>query len=711
MSQYILKEEDEKRLTSVLGRSPKVLERVLALALWNEHCSYRSSRIHLRKFGFSTSKKVTGLGEQAGVVDLGKGERISFKMESHNHPSFITPYQGASTGVGGILRDIFAMGARPIALADFLCFGEEESYEALSRVDQVIRGIGDYGNCMGIPTITGKTIFDKSYDKNILVNAMAIGFLGKKDQEMSSKTKTPGNLVIYVGSATGRDGILGADMASKSFEEEEEDKKTTVQIGDPFFGKNLMEATLLAMKKGLIEACQDMGAAGLTCSSFEMSEKSGLGLSLHLDKAPLRDKSMGLEEILLSESQERMLFVCSPKNWKELKKLCNDFSLEAEVLGEVLKEKEMKLYWKGECVLTIDPKIYTENAPIEKREFEESLEVKRSEIKEGKIKEKETLFKSLSSKKSCSRKFIYSQYDQRVGTLTKKDASYPIAVLELPETRRELGIAIGCRPSLMELDPLQGAKDACFYPALNLSLRGFEPMAVTDCLNFGNPEKKSVMSDFVCCVDNIAKACKTLDIPVVSGNVSFYNESEVQGKDINITPTPVIGMIGLKESKKALPEARFKKEGEKAYLVYSHQLFLSHDRKQIYGALQDSLLKLFVDQTRKLFLNSNFSSAVVVGEKGLAHTLSKMLVEEKVGFQVSKDFPFSLFDQRLYEVIVSVEEKEEESFIQNLKALGLDFQFLGETTSEKKLHLKEEKIKLLDIKSQYFKAWEGRLSL
>ena len=645
---YQLNPKDHQKLCSLLGRKPKVLERVLALALWNEHCSYRSSRKHLGKFQFPTERKISALGEQAGVIDLGQGERVCFKMESHNHPSYLIPYHGATTGVGGILRDIFAMNARPLALADYLCFaGDFEDSESVlkkehaERVDQVIKGISDYGNCMGIPTLTGHTEFSGKYKGNILVNALALGYLDSKTKLMSSQAKGVGNYVVYVGSATGRDGVLGADMASQSFKEESESAKPTVQIGDPFFGKQLMEACLESMKKNLVLACQDMGAAGLTCSSFEMSDKAGLGLSLHLDKVPLRDHTLQPEEILLSESQERMLFICKPSNYKKLKEIFDFYQLEISRLGEVLDHKEIELYWKGDCILKIDPKIFTSNSPLEDRPYvfpepvkrvslknldrdlsskieifnlalqKEKLETHNSDsviqnhkVTTGSIRvsqasskslhyldkinlklsdfdfsvfEKQLLLKCLSSAQGRSREFIYRQYDQRVGTNTVKDAGFPLAVICLPESQRELGISLGGRPYLMDFDTEQGAKDSVFYPALQLALKGFEPLAVTDCLNFGNPEKEDIMGEFILSVEEIAKVCRSLDTPVISGNVSFYNESE-RG---NITPSPAIGMIGLKEKTKPIPEDAFTKEGEKVYLIHNHQFYFTGAVSQV----------------------------------------------------------------------------------------------------------------------------------
>lgn len=719
-TKYQLPEKDYNKLKSLLGREPKTLEIVLGLALWNEHCSYRSSKKHLKKFQFPTKKNISALGEQAGIVDLGQGERVSFKMESHNHPSFIVPYHGAATGVGGILRDVFAMNARPIALADYLCFGLPSVKGHSGRVDGVIKGIGDYGNCIGIPTITGHTSFSSSYNGNILVNAMALGYLDSKTKAANSKAKGVGNYVIYAGSSTGRDGILGASMASASFEEEKETAKPTVQIGDPFFGRQLMLASLEAMSKGLIVACQDMGAAGLTCSSFEMADKGELGLSLHLDRVPLRDNSLEAEDILLSESQERMLFICEPDKWQKLKALFEKYELNICILGKILDQKEIELFWGGRRILKTDPGFWTSHAPVEDRSYrfpEPAPRVHPKKLLPQKVNLKQILLKSLSSLEGRSRKFIYNQYDQRVGTKTVKDSSYPLAVLRLPESERELGIVMGCRPYLMAADVREGAKDAVFYPALQLALRGFKPWAVTDCLNFGNPEKKGVMGEFVLSVENIAKSCEILDTPIVSGNVSFYNESD----DKNITSTPAIAMIGLKENNSPLPSAGFQKEGERVYLLSSHQLWLqgafkeilplSEQSSKMYGALQDPLVNLFIESLFELSHQVSFSGIKLVGKFGIAYTLARMVLEKGIGFSLEKSFSLPFLQERLYEVLISVTREEENTFQRAVEKLALDCVFMGETRSHKDLILLDQKIPFSEMRKEYYKAWEGDISL
>ncbi len=707
-----LKEEDYEKLKNLLNREPKNIELALAVALWNEHCSYRSSKIHLKKFQFSTKKETAAIGENAGIINLGQGERVAFKMESHNHPSYIIPYHGAATGVGGILRDVFAMNARPLMLADYLCFGEPETAEDNHlRIDGVVCGIGDYGNCMGIPTLNGHTEFSKCYNGNILVNAMALGFLGSKTKEMNSGASGIGNYVVYVGSATGRDGVLGASMASASFGTEKADKPT-VQIGDPFFGKQLMEACLLAMDKGLIVACQDMGAAGLTCSSFEMAEKGGVGLSLHLDKVPLRDQTMKPEDILLSESQERMLFICQPSQWEQLKNIFNKFQLEIHILGEVLDSKKIEIYWQDKCLLKVDPTLFTSESPIENRPYEfpePACRVSPKEFCFSEKKIKDLLLKILRSPNGRSRSFIYEQYDQRVGTKTVKDSSYPIAVIRLPESGRELAVALGCRVSVMETDVEQGAKDSIFFPALELVLRGFTPWAVTDCLNFGNPEKSKIMGEFVLSVETIAKACKILDTPIISGNVSFYNESQ----GVNITPTPSIAMVGLKEKPNKIPESCFVKEQEQVYLLSLHQFwfpgsiksFFPNSKNQAFGALQDDLVKFFIDGMKELQEKTKLSSIKLVGKFGILYALSRMVLEKGIGFTLDDNFSLPLLGERLYEVLVSVAPSEEKMFKAEVEKLGLDYVLIGKTGGSH-LKVKEHKWFLEELREAYYCSWE-----
>lgn len=544
---YRLTQEEYQRAKNLVGHDLNKIEWPLFSALWSEHCSYKSSKNHLKKFSYRNSSTPDMDGENAGVVDLGFGEKIAFKMESHNHPSFIEPVQGAATGVGGILRDIFTMGARPIGLANYLCFGEKNADRMAELMRGVVQGISMYGNCVGVPTVTGQTNFHKKYNQNILVNAMAVGYF-REDQKMAlAKAQGVGNLIVYVGAKTGRDGVHGASMASASFDEDSESKKPNVQIGDPYYEKLLIEACLDVLKQDLVVAMQDMGAAGLTSSSFEMASRGQVGLSLDLKEVPLRDSSMSAEEILLSESQERMLLICKPENLEKLTAVFHHWNLDATVLGQVLSERKIKLLWGNEVLTEIDPDSIVENAPRYDRPYEKWIMSSRvPHLKQAlpfqlnKIK-KENLF------------WIYNQYDQRVGARTAQDCASPIAFLQLDQTKRGLSLAVGCRPEVMKMDARIGALDAIYYPAFQMALQGAKVLAVTDCLNFGNPQKVNIMSEFVASVEALAEASRKLDAPVISGNVSFYNET----LDDNIISTPATGLVGLRESVENLIPTQF----------------------------------------------------------------------------------------------------------------------------------------------------------
>lgn len=660
--------EEYQQIVSLLGRTPNEVELALFSALWSEHCSYKSSKIHLKKFSQIKSPQVAvGFGENAGVMDLGEGEKIAFKMESHNHPSRIEPLHGAMTGVGGILRDIFAMNARPIALANYLCFGSPDYPITKNLVKGVVRGIGDYGNSIGIPTITGQTVFHPSYNENILVNALALGIYGPEDKIIKSKTSEIGAYIVYAGARTGRDGIHGASMASESFSDHTEKKQSTVQVGDPFYGKLLMEACLEAMKKDVL-AVQDMGAAGLISSSFEMASKGKIGMTLHLDQVPLRDFSMKPEEILLSESQERMLFICSPKNYPNLKDIFHKWGLPVCKLGETISERKMKIYWKDQLLTDIDPLLLTEKAPELTRPFKKWSFPNRISTQPKKLKTKETksfekkLIDLLAKKENVSREFIYRQYDQRVGAKTAGDCSFPIGIVQLPYSKRFLGLALGGRPSLLQMDAFEGGKDSILHPGIQLALRGFKALAVTDCLNFGNPEKEEIMSQFVSATDGIVEAAQALTVPVISGNVSFYNESS----EDNIIPTPAIGMTGLK-SGFSWPKSYFENSGEFIYLIQKHCLTVEKNHLHFSGSLNSKEVSTWMHFL--ISISGQLSSAKAVGPLGLAYTLTQMTAKD-IGMQLQTEL--DPFETRLYEVIVTVssDKKEEFESLTQLKPIG-----------------------------------------
>lgn len=542
---YRLSEDEYLKIKSLLGREPSPIEWPLYSALWSEHCSYKSSKIHLKKFSYRNERTPLLDGENAGVVDLGFGEKIAFKMESHNHPSFIEPVQGSATGVGGILRDIFTMGARPIMSANYLCFGDVTALRMKELMKGVVTGISSYGNCVGVPTVTGQTNFNSKYNKNILVNALNVGYFGPDMKMALSNASGPGNYVVYVGAKTGRDGVHGASMASASFDEDTESKKPNVQIGDPFYEKLLIEACLEVLEKNLVVAMQDMGAAGLTSSSFEMASKGQVGLVIDLKKVPLRDPTMLPEDILLSESQERMLLICEPKNFQQLHETFKKWHLDSVVLGEVQKQKKVKLMWGPEVLTDIDPDLIVENAPQYKRPFTPWVPKNKVELLNiPEINGRDFLNKALEDSKLNRFSWIYNQYDQRVGARTASACESSVSFCRLEHSGRGLALAVGCRPDVMEMDAQIGAYDAFYYPAFQMALKGAEVLAATDCLNFGNPQKLEIMSQFVASVDAIVDASEKLKAPVISGNVSFYNETMGE----NIVSTPAIGLVGLRDN-------------------------------------------------------------------------------------------------------------------------------------------------------------------
>lgn len=546
---YRLSESEYQKMKSVLqhgsSQEPSVIEWCLFSALWSEHCSYKSSKNQLKKFSFRNLNTPLMDGENAGVVDLGFGEKIAFKMESHNHPSFIEPVQGAATGVGGILRDIFTMGARPIMTANYLCFGDVHAEKMTALQRGVVKGISTYGNCVGVPTVTGQTNYHKKYNKNILVNALNVGYFAPGQKMALSNAAGTGNLVVYIGAKTGRDGVHGASMASASFDNDMESKKPNVQIGDPFYEKLLIEACLEVLEKNLVVAMQDMGAAGLTSSSFEMASKGQVGLVMDLKKVPLRDPSMSPEDILLSESQERMLLICEPKNLSALQKTFQKWHLESVVLGEVQTPRKVKLMWGVEVLADIDPDLIVEHAPRYDRAFKPWIYPNKAEVIKTTDQDlKKLVTKAFTEFKLNSHQWIYNQYDQRVGARTATACESAVAFCKLDHSGRGLALAVGCRPDLMEMDAAVGAYDSVYYPAFQMALKGAEAQAITDCLNFGNPQKENIMSEFVASVDAIADAAIKLNAPVISGNVSFYNET----LDENIISTPATGVVGLRDS-------------------------------------------------------------------------------------------------------------------------------------------------------------------
>jgi phosphoribosylformylglycinamidine synthase subunit PurL len=539
--------EEYSRIEQILGRAPNYTELGIFSVMWSEHCSYKSSRVHLRKFPTTGPRVVQGPGENAGVIDIGDGWVAAFKMESHNHPSFIEPYQGAATGVGGILRDIFTMGARPIACLDSLRFGELGAPRMKYLVDGVVRGIAGYGNCIGIPTVGGETSFHASFNGNILVNVFALG-VTKGEKIFKGTASGVGNPVIYVGSKTGRDGIHGATMASAEFDEASEEKRPTVQVGDPFTEKLLLEACLEIMDSDAIVGIQDMGAAGLTSSSFEMAGRAGTGVRMHLDRVPIRESGMTPYEIMLSESQERMLIVAKRGREDEVVRVFEKWDLNAAVVGEVTDDGFVRLFWHGEEAAAIPVEPISTEAPVYERPIAAPSRTLAPRLERARVDDADltdTLLRLLASPNLCSKHWIYEQYDTTVRTNTvagpeKRDA----AVIRVKEIGRALAMSSDVNPMYCFLDPYEGGKQAVAEAARNVAVSGARPVAITDCLNFGSPERPEIMWQFAEAIRGISEACVALDTPVVSGNVSFYNETE--GRAVN--PTPTVGMVGIMDS-------------------------------------------------------------------------------------------------------------------------------------------------------------------
>ncbi len=566
-----LSEDEYQRVLVAHGREPNLLELGIFSVMWSEHCSYKSSRIHLKKLPTEASWVICGPGENAGVIDIGAGptgkpQAAIFKMESHNHPSYIEPYQGAATGVGGILRDVFTMGARPIANLNALRFGRPDHPRMKHLVQGVVAGIGGYGNCVGVPTVGGETNFHAAYDGNILVNAMTVG-VADQDKIFYSAATGLGNSIVYVGSKTGRDGIHGATMASADFDENSDEKRPTVQVGDPFTEKLLIEACLELMATDAIVAIQDMGAAGLTSSSVEMASKGGAGIRLNMNMVPCRETGMTPYEMMLSESQERMLIVLAPGKEPMAEAIFRKWELDFAVIGEVTDTGHMVLEFDGEVVCDIPLGPLADDAPLYDRPH--IAPPKPAPLVD--VPESRDLAADLLTLIACpdlaSRRWIYEQYDSQVGADTLQKSGGDAAVVRIHGTMKALAMTTDCTPRYCFADPYEGGKQAVAETWRNICAVGATPLAITNCLNFGNPQRPEIMGQIVGCLEGMADACRALDYPIVSGNVSLYNESKATGGGSAILPTPAIGGVGLMMDYTKMATIGFKAEGDGIWLI------------------------------------------------------------------------------------------------------------------------------------------------
>ncbi len=702
-----------------LGRTPNLTELGIFSVIWSEHCSYKSSRVHLKTLPTRGQNVIQGPGENAGVVDIGNGQAAVFKIESHNHPSFIEPYQGAATGVGGIIRDIFTMGARPIAVMNALHFGPLDRLQNQYIMEGVVAGVGGYGNCMGIPTVGGEVIFQECYGNNPLVNAYCLG-VAPKEKIFYGKASGVGNPVIYVGAKTGRDGIHGVTMASEQFEEGEDSKRPTVQVGDPFLEKLLLEACLEAMQSGMIVGIQDMGGAGLTCSSCEMGGRADRGVEIHLDRVPQREPGMSPYELMLSESQERMLLVCHKGREEEVQEIFSKWDLDAVVIGEVKDHGNLVVYNQGtkvadipNCSLTDEAPIY--NRPTRRPNYLETLPDWRHQPWSEPKDYNELLWNMAVSPQLCSRLWVYRQYDYQVQTNTLLGPGSDAAVLRLKEGTGAIAMSLDGNPFFCYLNPRKGAQHAVAESCRNLVCSGALPLAATNCLNFANPENPEIMWQFAEAVAGIREACQFFDTPITGGNVSFYNETDGNG----ILPTPVIGVIGKVAKIKDVCPSSFQKTGHIVFLLgktlseFGGSVYL-----QMLGRPQEGPLPS-LDMSIEKTLQDRILSGIQIGLIRSAHDLSEGgllfgLVESclyssfglKAQLKTGEIRPdHFLLSETASRVIVTIHPDDEINFLEHFRKIPITR--VGVVT-EKTLEISVNNNDLIKVSVQELKkAWES----
>ncbi|HBZ86217.1 MAG: phosphoribosylformylglycinamidine synthase II [Candidatus Edwardsbacteria bacterium RIFOXYD12_FULL_50_11] len=722
-----LSQEEFDSIQRIMGRTPSYTELGIFSVLWSEHCSYKNSKPLLKLFPTRAPQVLQGPGENAGIVDIGDGLGIAMKVESHNHPSAIEPYQGAATGIGGILRDIFTMGARPIALMDPLYFGSLDDAHVRHLFSGVVSGIADYGNCVGIPTVGGSVVFDESYTTNPLVNVMCLGLVENK-KIMRGFASGPGNLVIAVGATTGRDGIHGATFASEELSEASSAKRPSVQIGDPFTKKLLLEATLELIESGLAVGIQDMGAAGLTSSSIEMASRAGTGLEMDMSQVPLREKGMTPYEIMLSESQERMVVVAPKENYDQIKAIFDKWELHCSSIGVVTNDGKVRIKWKDEVFADIPVKTLVDEAPVYQREsnrpgyLDKLKQFIQNDIKEPKDHNK-SLNSVLSAPTIASKRWVYQQYDHQVRTNTAVLPGSDAAVLRIRGTNKAIGITTDCNGRYCYLNPFNGGAIAVAEAARNLACSGARPLGLTDCLNFGNPYKPEVFYQMKQAVEGLAQACKVLEVPVISGNVSLYNESLTH----SVYPTPLIGMVGLIEDLSHITTQWFKQAGDVVFLAgdikSQPDIGGSEYLKAVHGQVNGDAPAIDLEAEKKLhdFVRDAIRAGLVrsahdCSEGGLAVALAEccftppldpLLNKEGTGLVADlSGLPgrgdFKLFAETQTRIILSSRAADVEKLEALAKKQGVDILKLG-TVGGEKLVIKD----LIDIPvAEARKTWE-----
>lgn len=691
VKEHGLTEEEYARIVGAMGREPNYTELGIYSVMWSEHCSYKSSRVHLKKLPTKAPWVICGPGENAGVIDIGDGQAAIFKMESHNHPSYIEPYQGAATGVGGILRDVFTMGARPVANMNALRFGEPSHPKTRHLLAGVVEGIGGYGNCVGVPTVGGETNFDPSYNGNILVNAMTVG-IADTDKIFYSAAAGVGNPVVYVGSKTGRDGIHGATMASAEFTEDSEEKRPTVQVGDPFTEKLLIEACLELMATDAIIAIQDMGAAGLTSSSVEMASKGGVGFELNLDKVPQRETNMTPYEMCLSESQERMLMVLKPGREDMAQKIFEKWELDFAVIGEITNTGKLTLTFGGEVVGDMPIASLVEDAPEYERPYVPTP--KRAAVEVGETPDlNKAVLHMVGGPHLCSRRWIWEQYDHMVMGDTIGRPGGDASVVRVHGTGKALAISTDVTPRYCFADPYEGGAQAVAETWRNITAVGATPLAITNCLNFGNPERPDIMGQFVGCLEGMGDACRALDYPIISGNVSLYNETNGSG----ILPTPAIGGVGVLKSADLRATIPFKNDGDTIVLIgeTKNELGASLYQCEMFGedAGAPPHVDLAIERRNGDFVRAMIEAGQVstchdLSDGGLIAALADMAIAGGMGASVTieSELPLhaSLFSESQARYLVTADAETAEDIRKEAKDAGIPVAILG-TTGGKRL--------------------------
>ncbi len=690
VAEHGLKPDEYQRILDLIGREPSFTELGIFSAMWNEHCSYKSSRIHLKTLPTKGPWVIQGPGENAGVIDIGDGLACIFKMESHNHPSFIEPYQGATTGVGGILRDVFTMGARPIACLNALRFGDPSHPRTRHLVAGVVAGIGGYGNSFGVPTVGGQMGFHTRYDGNILVNAMAVG-IARADEIFYAKATGVGNPIVYLGSKTGRDGIHGATMASAEFDDNSEEKRPTVQVGDPFAEKLLLEACLELMKTGSVIAIQDMGAAGLTCSAVEMGAKGNLGIELDLDKVPCREPGMTAYEMMLSESQERMLMVLDPAKEKEAEAIFRKWGLDFAVVGHTTDTLRFVVKHQGEVMADLPIKELGDEAPLYDRPHVPTPGKQAIDPASvaAPVSNADALLRLVGSPDLCSKRWVWEQYDHIILGNTIQKPGGDAAVVRVEAGPKGLALTSDVTPRYCEADPFEGGKQAVAEAWRNITAVGGRPLAITDNLNFGNPERPEAMGQFVGCIRGIGEACRALDFPVVSGNVSLYNETNGRG----ILPTPTIGGVGVVDDVSVHATVAFKAADEPIILVGETRGWLGQSMylRDVAGREEGAPPPVDLaaerrngDFVRSLIVSGRTRTAHDCSDGGLAVALAEMAMAGGIGATIDAlpggvPATAALFGEDQARYVVAVAAGEVAAVLAEAKAAGVPALRIGTT--------------------------------